>query len=218
MSDTPLIVWLYGDVTCPWTYLALGRLRRLEQRLDGRFAVGWRPLPIDPAPPGSSAARQDRDVARGRRMGHEVDPESAPKPAEFEHMGLPYVRAPAPAIARDALQAVEFARDLSEHLARTVLDGLFRHGFAEGSRLDSREGLLAVCEELGLDREGLTHALSDGRYDLELERAETEAQRYGIGSVPTILAGRSKLVGAAPEQLLETVIRSALDEESDPPT
>jgi predicted DsbA family dithiol-disulfide isomerase len=151
-------------------------------------------------------------------MGHELDPESAPEPAEFEHMGLPYACAPAPAIARDALQAVEFARDLSEHLARTVLDGLFRHGFAEGSRLDSREGLLAVCEELGLDREGLTHALSDGRYDLELERAETEAQRYGIGNVPTILAGRSKLVGAVPEQLLETVIRTALDEETDPPS
>ncbi len=218
MSDRPLIVWLYGDVTCPWTYLALGRLRRLEQRLDGRFAVGWRPLPIAPAPPESEAGRQDRDAARGRRMGHDVDPERAPEPAEFERMGLPYACAPSPAIARDALQALEFARDLSEDLAQAVLDGLFRHGFAAGARLDSREGLLDVCEELGLDREGLTHALSDGRYDLELERAETEAERYGIASVPTILAGRSKLVGAAPEQLLETVIRGALDGEPAPPT
>jgi predicted DsbA family dithiol-disulfide isomerase len=214
LSDTPLIVWLYGDITCPWTYLVLARLRRLEERLDGRFALGWRPLPITPLSPGSEPEREGRDGARG----HGSAPGSAPEPAEFERMGLPCASAPSAAIAGDALRAVEFARDLDGNLARTVLDGLFRHGFAAGARLHSRQGLLDVCEELGLDREGLTHALTDGRYDPELERAETEAELYGIESVPTLLAGKSKLVGAAPEQLLEAVIRRALEEASEPAT
>jgi len=217
VSDTPLIVWLYGDIACPWTYLTLGRLRRLEARLDRRFAIGWRPLPIESIPPGSDSEQEDGKDAPGRRPGPDPNPASAPDPAEFERLGLPCASAPSPVIALDALRAVEFARDLDEDLAGTVLDELFRRGFAAGGQLNSREGLLEVCEELGLDREGLTHALSDGRYDPELERAESEAARYGIGSVPTILAGRSKLVGAAPEQLLETVIRRALGEEPGSP-
>ena len=198
MSGAPLVVWLYGDITCPWTYLVLGRLRRLERRLDGRFALGWRPLPIGPA----------------RRDG---GAESGPERAELERLGLPFATLPSPSIARDALRAVEFARDLDDELAQAVLDGLFRCGYSAGELLSSREGLLEVCETMGLDREGLSHALSDGRYDLEFERAETEAELYGIDSVPTILAGRSKLVGAAPEQLLETVILRALAEEPGPP-
>lgn len=208
MSDPPLIVWLYGDISCPWTYLVLGRLRRLEQRAEGRFAVGWRPLPIVPVRSGSDPEPEKPGDRAGPRVAENIGPDLE----EFRRMGLSYERAPSPTIALDALRAVEFARDLSAGLADRVLDGLFRHGFAGGAKLDSREALIGVCEELGLDREGLTQALSDGRYDLELERAEAEAERYGIGSVPTVLAGRNKLVGAAPEQLLEAVIFGELEE------
>lgn len=210
LSAPPLIVWLYGDISCPWTYLVLGRLRRLEERAGGRFALGWRPLPIATLRPGSDLESEPRGDRTGPRVAENIGPD----PEEFRRLGLPYDASPSPTIALDALRAVEFARDLGAGLADSVLDGLFRHGFAGGARLDSREALIEVCEELGLDREGLTHALSDGRYDLELERAEAEAERYGILSVPTVLAGRRKLVGAAPEQLLEAVILGALDEVS----
>jgi predicted DsbA family dithiol-disulfide isomerase len=208
LSDDRLIVWLYGDLSCPWTYLVLGRLRRLEARSGGRFAVGWRPLPIAPSRSGADPEREERDGT----PGSPATGSGMPDPGEFSRAGLPYSAAPSASIASDALRAVEFARDLDEDLAGRVLDGLFRAGYAGTVRLDGREALISVCEELGLDREGLKHALADGRYDPEFERAEAEAERYGIDSVPTILAGRSMLVGAAPEQVLESVIRGALDE------
>ncbi|MCL7985331.1 MAG: hypothetical protein M8872_08785, partial [marine benthic group bacterium] len=62
----------------------------------------------------------------------------------------------------------------------------------------------------GLDPEGLRHAVSDGRYDGELARAEEEAERYAIDSVPTLLIGRRKIVGAAPAELLKSEVEGLL--------
>lgn len=109
-----------------------------------------------------------------------------------------------------ALRAVEFARDLDRELADRVLDGLCEA--AAAGLLDALDprSLLAVCERLGLDGEGVRHAVSDGRYDAELTRAEDEAERYGIDCVPTLLIGSRKIVGAAPTDLLAAEVEAQM--------
>ena len=77
--------------------------------------------------------------------------------------------------------------------------------------LGDREALLDACRDLGLDREALGLALEDGRYEAEIDFAEAEAERYGIEQIPTILAGRLKIVGAAPNDVLATVVTQALE-------
>lgn len=174
MTARPLVIWLYGDIACPWTRLVLGRIRRIQEVYGERVLLGWRPLPIESGP--------------------------APVPDGGEGPG------------NEALRAVEFARDLGGDKADRVLDALFEARFGSKTRLDRREDLLSFCAGLGLDREGLGHALSDGRYDLEFQRAEAEAALYGIEDVPTVIVGKRKLVGAAPIELLDSVVRAALGE------
>lgn len=198
----PAVAWLYGDLVCPWTYLALGRLRRVQGRVP--LAVGWRPLRRDAG--AAAAAAGDAGIRDGRSGTAE-----GPGPGLAE-LGLPYLPPARIPDSSEALRAVEFAADLGPPVRDRVLDGLFRAYFAGAARLDDRPSLLATCETLGLDREGLAGALEDGRYDAELAAAEAEADRYGIDAIPTLLVGTRKVVGAAPVELLASLARKALGE------
>jgi len=161
VSDTTLLLWLYGDIYCPWTRELLVRIREIQAAHGTALRLGWRPLPLGPE-------------------------------------------------SETALRAVEFARDLAESLADRVLDGLCSAAALDTMDPEDPATVLAACERLGLDREGVRHAVSDGRYDAELARAEQEAERYGIDTIPTLLIGRRMIVGAAPKELLETEIDAAL--------
>jgi predicted DsbA family dithiol-disulfide isomerase len=162
----------------------LGRIRRLAAELP--VAVGWRPLPISP-------------------------PTELPDGTEYAALGIPFAGPPLEFDSRDALLALEFARDLGQSVMDRTLDGLFAGIFSHRLNAGDRDDLLTLCQKLGLDPVALEIALSDGRYDAELELAEREAARYGIEQVPTILAGRSKIVGAAPQDLLGRVVSQLRD-------
>ena len=192
-------LWLYGDVGCPWSYLALARIRKLA--VESRIVVGWRPLPRFTR----SQSRGDPAVSSPRGA---VPP--SPEAVEFETLGLPFQGPPPDFDSRDALLALEFARDLGRPTLDRSLDGLFAANFTWKANLGDREELLDVCQDLGLDRAALGSALDDGRYEAELDLAEAEAERYGIEQIPTILAGRLKIIGAAPDEVLATVVRKSL--------
>ncbi len=202
MSRT-VVAWLYGDLACPWSYLALGRLRRVQDHQP--LLLGWRPLRR-----GAGGAAEVSLGAAGRTGA--ADPTEGPGPG-LAALGLPF-RPPARVPdSSEALRAVEFAADLGRPVRERVLDGLFRAHFSGDVRLDDRESLLGACAALGLDREGLEAALEDGRYDGELAAAEAEADRYGIDVVPVILVGTAKVVGAAPVDLLASVAARVLSED-----
>jgi len=137
----------------------------------------------------------------------------SPQAAEFESLGLQFEGPSVEFDSRDALQALEFARDFGQKVLDQVLDGLFAAHFTQLANLEEREELLDVCRELGLDREALELALEDGRYEAELDFAEAEAERYGIEQIPAILIGRSMIVGAPPQEVLATVVSQVLDTE-----
>ena len=201
MSRPAVRLWLYGDVGCPWSYLALARIRRLA--VEPPVVVGWRPLSRFTR----THERADPDASSLEKSA----PPLSPRAAEFESLGVPFESPPADLDSRDALLALEFARDLGQLALDRTLDGLFAANFGRLADLGDREELLDVCRDLGLDREALESAFEDGRYDAELDLAEAEADRYGIEQIPTILAGRLKIVGAAPPDVLSMVVRRALE-------
>ena len=182
-ASGPVIVWLYGDVSCPWSCLAYARIRSLSGELP--VQLGWRPLPA-------------------------AWPTDVPAASEFVGLEIPApVRRPR-FEGTDALVAVEFSRDLGGDAMDRTLGGLFTSNFAATGEDVGREALLGACERLGLDRLGLENAFQDGRYEPELERAAQEADRYRIDQVPTMLVGSMKLVGAAPLAILAQVVRRQL--------
>jgi len=200
VSRPAVRLWLYGDVGCPWSYLALARIRQLA--VESPVLVGWRPLSRS----SYTLGRETPDAVSLEASA----PQPSPENTDFESLGLGF-EGPTPDLdSRDALRALEFARDLGQLVLDRTLDGLFAANFNHLVDLGDREALLDACRDLGLDREALGLALEDGRYEAEIDFAEAEAERYGIEQIPTILAGRLKIVGAAPNDVLATVVTQAL--------
>lgn len=198
----PVDVFLYGDYVCPFSYVVDARVRRLGSELDLR--VHWRPLSIYAAVPADGLPLEgiDRPAEAWARVEAEVSDMAREEGLDFS---LPdFV-----ANSHEALQAGEFARDLGPDAFVRAHRALFEAYFVEGRNLGRRPVLLAVAEAAGLDRQGLEGALEDGRYEEELERASEEASRYDVEGTPTLLFGRHKVVGAAPEDVLREAARRA---------
>lgn len=189
-------VFLYGDYGCPFTYVEDARLAILAS--EGAVRVTWRPLPSDAGPTAESAAA----------AGDPGDPGGLDHAAA--ELGLSLFIPDHRPDTRAAAQAAEFARDCGEDDFRRLHAALFRAVFVEGRDVGDEATLLDVAEGVGIDREGLSAALADGRYAEVLTEVEGEAERYGVEGTPTMLVGRYKIVGAAPFNVLrETVARAA---------
>lgn len=196
-GSAPVRVHVYYDFSCPFSYVADARLTRLRAELPA-IRVAWRPLEIRPEVPrdGLRAARPGEEGPEGWR-------ESVTRARELaEEEQLPFREPDLVPNTHEALQAGEFAKDLSGAAFRRLRRSLFRAYFREGRDLGDREVLLAAAEEAGADPEALRLALEDGRYEVELREAEREAERYGVTGTPTLLFGRFKVVGAAPPDVL----------------
>lgn len=209
MADETVHVFFYGDYVCPFSYVADARVRGFAEGREG-VVLHWRPLSIHPAVPsdGLPVERLGRPPDEQARIRREVR-----RLAEEE--GVPLELPDFVANSHEALQAAEFARDVGEEALLRAHRALFRAYFVEGRNLGRRSVLLDVCEEAGLDREGLEAALEDGRYRDELQLAAREASRYGIEGTPTILFGRHKVVGAAPREVMREALERARRDPSD---
>lgn len=206
---SPLDAFFYGDYVCPFSYLLDARLGELGGELELR--LHWRPFPVHRAVPsdGLPVEQLGRDPEEQARLEAEVG-------RQARQLGLELQMPAFVANSHEALQAAEFARDLGEEAFRRTHRRLFRAYFVEGRNLGRRETLLEVAAASGLDREGLEHALEDGRYRSELERAAEEAERYEVTGTPTLLVGRHKVVGAAPPEVLrEAADRARRDRRMD---
>lgn len=207
----PVVVFLYGDYGCPFTYLTDRRLELLGR--ERPLEVRWRPLylgpgarPVRGAGVGTRAGRREASEEAAGGLWEDVRRELEEAAAELD---LPLRFPAAPVDSRESLQAAEFARDVGEACFRRLHRALFRAVFAEGLDLGDRPTLLSVAEGAGLDGAALEGALQDARYEGELVAAREEAERYRITGTPGLLVGRFLLIGAAPlEELRRTAERA----------
>lgn len=208
----PIVVFLYGDYGCPFTYLADRRLEILadERPLDVRWrplAIGPRALPARGGGVGAPAGRPGNGEGAWRDPWREGREELEAAAAELD---LPLRLPSAPVNSQEALQVGEFARDVGEGHFRRFHRAAFRAVFAEGRDISDRTTLISVAERAGLDRTALERVLEDARYEGELAAAREEAERYGITGTPGLLFGRFLLIGAAPlEELRRAAERAA---------
>lgn len=204
-SSDPVVVFGYLDYVCPFSYVAAARVRQLEE--ERSLTVYWRPLPIYESVPSDGLPVEQLGYAPDEWVELERD-----VTRQARELDLPLSMPDFIANSYEALQAAEFAKDVGTEAFRGCHRALFHAYFVENRNLGRREELLSVCEEAGLDRTALEEALEDGRYEEEIQRARSEAERYGIGGTPGFLFGRHKVVGAAPlEVLREAADRATRD-------
>lgn len=208
----PIRVFVYFDYSCPYSYLAVTLLETAASTTPLR--VVWRPLETRPeiGSGDSAIAGDDRPAAADTGAEASAAPDWSELGERAAELGVPLYRPEKWPATRAALQASEFALDLSEEAHRRLHRAIFRAHFVRGMDIGRIDHILQLATEEGIDVEALAAALEDDRYLPELARSEEEAERYGIRQTPVFLFGRYKVVGAAPaEVLLEAAQKAAAD-------
>jgi predicted DsbA family dithiol-disulfide isomerase len=213
MSDRqePLTVDVVSDIVCPWCFIGK---RHLEAALadfaqPGGAVVRWHPFELNPDLPAEGI---DRKLYVERKFG---GPERAAQiyarvRDAGERAGIPFdfdaiVRQPN---TRETHRLIAWAQANGE--ADALVERLFRAYFLEGQDLTSRDTLVQLAADAGIDAAAARQWLESGRGLQEIAQAETRARELGITGVPFfIFDGHVGLSGAHPPETLRDAIRQA---------
>lgn len=202
-----IVVW--SDYVCPFCYLELPVLERVEEAIGGRVEVSWRAFELRPEP----VPTLDPD------SGYLDDVwERAVRPMA-EERGVDLRRPPVQPRSRRALETAVFARERGAF--GPVHRGLFRAFFREGRDLSEPDVLADVVERAGLDADELAEALAEDRHTEEVLRDQVEARELGVDGVPALFVGpaggpleeAALLSGAQPYERVAGAVRRVLGEE-----
>lgn len=200
----PLVIEVWSDYVCPFCYLEVPVLDRLQQAYGAELTVHWRAFELRPDP--VPTLQPDGDYLRDT-WARSVYPMAAER-------GMTLRLPPVQPRSRLAFEAAAHARDRGRgdamHLA------LFRAFFEHGSDIGDLEVLVATGVGLGLDAAALRADLVSGVYTASVHEDQRLAQSLGIGGVPMMVLRRA---GASVQQGLgvsgaqpEAVLRSAIAE------
>ncbi|MDR6680022.1 DsbA family oxidoreductase [Pseudomonas oryzihabitans] len=208
MTASPRVrldVW--SDYVCPFCYLALPQLARLQKEFGDRLAIEWHAFELRPDP------TPTLDPA-GDYLRRTWDRAVYPLAAEY---GMTLRLPPVQPRSRLALEAAEFAREHDRfetfHLA------VFQAFFEDGRDIGDLAVLSELARRSGLDAQALEASLSRGDYTDLVLHAEDRAEALGITAVPTLLLrpaaapieAAEALDGAVPFAQLAAAVRAQLE-------
>jgi predicted DsbA family dithiol-disulfide isomerase len=199
-SAMPTNIEIYADFICPWCYIGLDRLRRLEQERPVRLR--WRPYLLRPDIPASGVLLAS--ILPPDRLERA---EAAVREAT-EAAGLPLNR---PLVVPNSRQAHEIGYLAEEKgLGDVYHRAVFNAYFAEARNIGDAEVLAEIGAETGMARDEILEVLQSGRYRAEVDRATADAFERGIRSVPNyIFASGKGFSGAQPYQVFLNAVDAA---------
>ena len=186
-QDNLIAIDIWSDYVCPFCYLELPAVNRLQQAFGPQLEVRWHAFELRPDP--VPTLEPDGEYL------HTVWNRSVYPMAQ--RLGMRIQLPPVQPRSRKAFEAVAFARDAGRFDAMHL--ALFRGFFEQGRDIGDSAELLSLAQESGLDGAALQAALDDGRYTQQVLQDERQAQALGITGVPLILV---RLAGAP----LETAV------------
>lgn len=205
-SATALHIVAYSDYVCPWCYIGLARLDRLQNEFP--VAVTWRPFELHPETPRSGATLAGRlgGTTRARAYAENLRTLAA-------QSGLMMQPPAMIANSHRALEAAEFGR---EHGGFDEYHrALFRAYFEDGRDMGDDDVLCDVARECGVDDQGLRQALADDRHSDVVDDVTATARADGIISTPTfIFDGGFRLIGGQDYAVFASITQRLLSKRS----
>lgn len=203
MTQSPSIqLSVWSDYVCPFCYLELPEMERLQSEMGERLRIEWRAFELRPEP----VPTLDPDGEYLHRVWKaSVYPMAAERGLELK---LP----PVQPRSRKALEAAEFARGKGRFdvLHRTLFEAFFR----DGRDIGDDEVLGELAAVAGLDPDELACALREGRHTPKVLEDQRLAQDLNIGGVPGTLMVRGQkgliVSGAQPYEALKKAVEELL--------
>ncbi|MCC2957290.1 DsbA family oxidoreductase [Massilia sp. IC2-477] len=207
-TTAPVRIDIWSDYVCPFCYLELPPIQRLQQEHAGQVEVVWRAFELRPDP----KPTLDPD---GEYLHTTWNRSVYPMAAE---RGMTLKLPPVQPRSRLAFEAVAHARELGRFDAMHA--ALFRAFFVDGRDIGNPDVLAEIGVEIGLERQGLVEALASGRHTAAVHEDQQLAYSLGVAGVPIMVfrpagAGWERAFGvrgAVPYETMASALRQALDE------
>jgi predicted DsbA family dithiol-disulfide isomerase len=197
MNGERLSIVAYSDYVCPWCYIGLERIERLQREFP--VDVEWRPFELHPETPRSGAHLTGRLGSSARAAAYTQNIIGL-----AEESGIPMAMPRVVANSHLALEASEFAREQGGFDA--YHHALFAAYFEQGRDLGDVDVLCEIARSAGVDDQGLRQALSDGRYAELIDRVTREARADEVLSTPTfVFEGGFRMTGAQDYAVFESI-------------
>lgn len=166
---------VWSDYVCPFCYLELPVLDRLQETFGAELQIHWRAFELrpEPVPTLDPAGHYLRDI-----WARAVYPMATRRRMTLR---LP----PVQPRSRRALEAAAHAREQGSF---DVMHRALFHGFFEDGRdIGQTDVLLEIAASVGLQVEPLQQALAEGRHTAEVLSDQRLARDLGVSAVPTLL-------------------------------
>jgi predicted DsbA family dithiol-disulfide isomerase len=199
-----------SDVSCPWC--AIG-LKSLETALGRAGDVVNADLHFQPFELNPNMGPDGQDIGEHIAEKYGATPEQQEQSREMirqrgEQVGFTFDMSKRGRIYNtfDAHRLLHWAE--SQGKQRDLKMALFEAYFTRGEDPSSREVLLRVAGEVGLDTDVAAQILETDEYADEVREAEQFFQRAGIHSVPAIIINQRHLIsGGQPPEVFERALR-----------
>ncbi len=212
---TTLQIDIVSDVVCPWCYIGKRRLEAalaLRGENEPEPVLKWHSFQLNPDIPAGGVDRRsylERKFGGPERMRTvAARVEAAGREAGIEFAFDRIERQPN---TLDAHRLIAWAQQTRPELASVLVERLFRAYFLEGLDVGAPKRLAQLAGEAGYDAgEAATWLASDaGR--AEVEAADQQARRLGIGGVPFFIFNQRLAVSGAQaaEILLDAIHQSS---------
>lgn len=198
----PIVADIWSDYVCPYCYLQLPALDRLQAEFGARLQITWRAFELRPEPNPTPDPRGDY---LRTAWEHSVLPMA-------QERGMALALPPVQPRSRLAHEAAQFAaghgRFAAMHLA------LFQAFFEYGRDIGELEELVEIGAGEGLAPDALRDALLSGRDRPKVLDDERLARDLCVSGVPVLLLRRGEaawreavqLQGAVPYESMHTAV------------
>jgi len=141
--------------------------------------------------------------------GRGIDPEAvyARMKGLMDAEGLPYGRRTHTYNSRLAQELGKWAD--TQPGGEAIHDKLYRAYFVDSRNIGDIEVLVEIAQSVGLPAEEARAVLTERRFKDAVDADWEKSHRYGVTGVPTFVAGRHRVVGAQPYEVLEQLVEKA---------
>ena len=164
----------------------------------------WVYFPLHPDTPAEGLSL--KDLFAGRNL--DIDAMYTRMKGLMDAEGLPYEQRTHTYNSRLAQELAKWAD--SQPGFEGIHSALYRAYFVEGKNLAGLDVLLEIAQSAGLPREEAREILTNRTFKDAVDEDWEKARRYGITGVPSFVAGRYKVVGAQPYDVLANLINGFL--------
>lgn len=207
---------IWSDYVCPFCYIGKRQLEKAIQDtgFTGQVELVYKSFQLDPNTPTNSnmsmyealAGKYSMSIDKAKEMTQGVT-------ARAKEVGLNYNFEDS--MVENTLKAhrlVKWAEQQGD--AAPLVEALLQGYFIEAKRIGQDDTLLAIAEQVGLNREEAAKVLASDVFAEEVQTDIQEGSQLGVRGVPFFVFNQKYgISGAQPQEVFENTLREVAEEE-----